>query len=335
MAPKKAPKAQQAEPVQAEQAPKEQAEQVKAPKEKKPKAKPAQAKPAQAKEKEQEQALAEQTQAQAKQEQPAMQAVSIVLIETNGTIKTLKTKEVSLDTLYKKCGFRVNDDFLCRHTWSLTLKGTKEKYKVSLWGKKTGKANFENKYDLPPPLDKELFFGTCALVRTSSEGTGSNASEAGASSEGTLLDLTKETWLKIYEQLFGGFEDIGDEDEYSEDELENVDPALLTKDGYLKDDFVVSDKEAISAATSTNASEADDDADETASACETASEAEEDEAGASACETASEAEDEETYIKKKPVKKVVKKGGKKVKEEEIDDTSELEEEVYTFSDDDD
>ena len=342
MAPKKAPKAQpvqalaeQAPKEQAEQAPKEQAEQVKAPKEKKPKAKPAQAKPAQAKE--QALALAEQTQAQAKQEQPAqaqqaMQAVSIVLIETNGTIKTLKTKEVSLDTLYKKCGFRVNEDFLCRHTWSLTMKGTKEKYKVSLWGKKTGKANFENKYDLPPPLDKELFFGTCALVRTSTE---ANASEAGASSEGMLLDLTKETWLKIYEQLFGGFEDIGDEDEYSEDELENVDPALLTKDGYLKDDFVVSDKEAISAATSANASEADasEAEDDTASASEadTASEAEDE--AASACETASEAEEEE--YKKKPVKKVVKKGGKKVKEEEIDDTSELEEEVYTFSDDDD
>jgi hypothetical protein len=52
-------------------------------------------------------------------------------------------------------------------------------------------------------------------------------------------------WEKIYEKLFGGFEDLGDEDEYSEDELANVDPSLLTSHGYLKDDFVVSDKEAI------------------------------------------------------------------------------------------
>ena len=252
-------------------------------------------------------------------EQPKEQAVSIVLIETNGTIKTLKTKEVSLDTLYKKCGFRVNEDFLCRHTWALTLKGTKEQYKVSLWGKKTGKANFENKYDLPPPLDKELFFGTCALVRTSVAGTSVAGSNA-------LLDLTKETWLKIYEQLFGGFEDIGDEDEYSEDELENVDPALLTKDGYLKDDFVVSDKEVISAATSASVSEA------SVSEADTAS-AESDPSETDAEASASEADEEEP--KKKPVKKVVKKGGKKAKEEVIDDTSELEEEVYTFSDDDD
>lgn len=45
--------------------------------------------------------------------------------------------------------------------------------------------------------------------------------------------------------MFGGFEDLGEEDEYSEDELENVDPKLLTSHGYLKDDFVVSDKEQI------------------------------------------------------------------------------------------
>jgi hypothetical protein len=283
MAPKKAPK-EQIQKEQAKQVQESKEVQVQA-KEKKPKVKP--------------------VQEQAEQ----MQAVSIVLIETNGTIKTLKTKEVSLDTLYKKCGFRVNEDFLCRHTWALTLKGTKEQYKVSLWGKKTGKANFENKYDLPPPLDKDLFFGTCALVRTD---TDSNV----------LLDLTKETWLKIYEQLFGGFEDIGDEDEYSEDELANVDPALLTKDGYLKDDFVVSDKEAISAATSANASETD------------ASEADDTDASASEADDTDASEASEAEYKKKPVKKVVKKGGKK-KEEEIDDTSELEEEVYTFSDDDD
>ena len=313
MAPKKDTKAEQAKQVQVQVQVQEQAKEVKAPT-KKTKKEQAQQQPK------------EQPKAQA-QPVEQLQAVSIVLIETNGTIKTLKTKEVSLDTLYKKCGFRVSEDFIPRHTWALTLKGTNEKYKVTLWGKKTGKANFENKYDLPPPLDKELFFGTCALVRTTSN----------ANSECELVDLTKETWLKIYEQLFGGFEDIGDEDEYSEDELENVDPALLTKDGYLKDDFVVSDKETISAATSASASEAGESASE--AACETEDEAAcetEDEAACETDTTEDEATEEDTKKKAKPVKKkVVKKGGKKAKEEEIDDTSELEEEVYTFSDDDD
>ena len=162
---------------------------------------------------------------------------SIVLIESNDGVKTVKTKEVSLDNLYKKCGFRVSEDFLCRHTWCVKVAnaaGQKEEHVVSLWAKKTGKANSENKYDFPPPVDNELYFGTCAIVRTVSK------------DDQTFMDLTKETWLKIYEKLFGGFEDIGSEDEYSEDELANVDPALLTKNGYLKDGFVVSDKELTS-----------------------------------------------------------------------------------------
>lgn len=156
---------------------------------------------------------------------------SLVLIESNGTTKTLKSKEITNENLYKKCGFRVSDDFIKRHTWRVKLKGDDERYIVSLWAKKTGKANFENKYDFPTPVDNELYFGTCALVRTNEEGE--------------FIDLTKNLWEKIYEKLFGGFEDLGEEDEYSEDELENVDPKLLTSHGYLKDDFVVSDKEQI------------------------------------------------------------------------------------------
>lgn len=231
-------------------------------------------------------------------------AVSIVLIETNGTIKTLKTKEVSIDSLYKKCGFRVSEDFICRHTWTVTLD---EPYVVSLWAKKSGKANFENKYDFPPPVDKDLFFGTCAIVRTSVAGT--------------FLDLTKETWLKIYEKLFGGFEDIGDEDEYSEDELANVDSALLTADGYLKDDFVVSDKSA-----------------EVSCDEEAVSVLKKVKIKAKKAVVQKKAEAPKKAVVEKKADAPKKKAKKPVEEEEEEveeaDTSELEEEVYNFSDDD-
>ena len=40
------------------------------------------------------------------------------------------------------------------------------------------------------------------------------------------------------EKSFGGFESLGEEDS-SEDELENVPEEMKTKDGYLKDGFVV------------------------------------------------------------------------------------------------
>ena len=293
---------------------------------------------------------------------------SIVLIESNGTVKTLKTKELTIDSLYKKCGFRVNEDFLCRHTWKVQIKGTdsagasstagasKEEHIISVWAKQTGKANSENKYDFPPPIDKNLFFGTCAVVRSS------------PTDKNTFMDLTSETWLKIYEKLFGGFEDIGDEDEYSEDELANVDPALLTKNGYLKDGFVVSDKELTSKeGTPTDGDEEDEPAivpekkvkrvvkkgrpqafglepeeEVVVKAAEVKAKAK----PAEAKGKKTEAKGKKTEAKATEVKAAEVKG-KKNKPAEVkaqsdaesesdpeDTTSELEEEVYTFSDDD-
>ena len=49
-------------------------------------------------------------------------------------------------------------------------------------------------------------------------------------------------WNKIYEKLFGGFEDLvatAAEDEEEEDELAKVPKEKKTKHGYLKDGFVV------------------------------------------------------------------------------------------------
>lgn len=167
-------------------------------------------------------------------------ATSLILIETNGTVKGLKAKDVTIDTLYKKCGFRTGEDFARQHTWEVNISanavginnaGAKAKHIISVWAKKVGKANFENKYDFPPPIDTALFFGTCAVVRTDEAGN--------------LIDLSKETWTKIYEKLFGGFEDLDKSEEPSEDELEGIDPSLLTANGYLKDGFVVSDKDSV------------------------------------------------------------------------------------------
>ena len=279
---------------------------------------------------------------------------SIVLVETSGSLKTLKTKEISFETLYKKCGFRISDDFKKQHTWEIKLKEG-ERYVVSLWAKKTGKANFENKYDFPPPVDNALYFGTCAIVRTALE------------SEETILNLTKEEWTKIYEKLFGGFHDLGggsDSDEYSEDELENVDPALLTADGYLKDDFIVSDTSAVvSAAHSPNPSpppsvlpkKQGKTKGEKVAKGEKVSKSEKKNSEiiveVSTDETIMNGSKEKKSLKTRVQKKEVQKKEVQKKEvqkkevqkkEESDDeemnenesTSELEEEVYTFSDED-
>ena len=63
-----------------------------------------------------------------------------------------------------------------------------------------------------------------------------------------MVSLTCENWNKIYEKLYGGFEDLASsalEDEEEEDELANVPAHMKTKEGYLKDGFVV-DNEYVS-----------------------------------------------------------------------------------------
>ncbi len=156
--------------------------------------------------------------------------ITFLLVETNGTIKQTKAHENSFDFLYKKCGFRSENNFDKRTTWNVNMNG--DKHIIELWAKDNGKANNENKYDFPPPVDKELYFGTCMLIRRDEDGN--------------IINFDAPLWTKIYEKLFGGFEDIGDEvEEYSEDELENVDKKLKTKHGYLKDGFVI-DSAAVS-----------------------------------------------------------------------------------------
>ena len=102
-----------------------------------------------------------------------------------------------------------------------------------MYGKLDGKANMENKYDFPPPVDKNLYFGSCALVGMLRDDTNNR----------TYINLSIELWNKIYEKLFGGFENLavtGAEDDDEEDELENIPKSMKTKKGgYLKDGFVV------------------------------------------------------------------------------------------------
>ena len=71
-----------------------------------------------------------------------------------------------------------------------------------------GRATSENKYDLPPPIDKELYFGSMILVKHCYNDLTNETAE----------DFSLEEWNKLYEKLFGGFEDLGDDDSYSEEE---------------------------------------------------------------------------------------------------------------------
>jgi len=146
-------------------------------------------------------------------------------VEKNGTIKSTTVKTYVETELYKKAGYKTADGFEEQTSWTATIKGAK--YTVKLFAKADGKANHENKYEFPPPVDSALFFGNCILVNVVDD---------------IAHDLSKSEWDQIYEFLYGGFEDIGDDDsdtEYSESDDDEFIPR--TKEGYIKDDFVVDD----------------------------------------------------------------------------------------------
>jgi hypothetical protein len=149
----------------------------------------------------------------------------LLLVEKSGVIKPIQVSQFNESELYKKAGFKSADGFKCHTTWNVEI--DEEKFAVSVYGKTDGRANTENKYDFPPPVDNSLFFGSCILV---------NRDE-----EGDVCDLTEDLWDKVYEHLFGGFEDLGDEDSEVSDDDSEYESAPKTKNGYVKDGFVVDD----------------------------------------------------------------------------------------------
>ena len=191
----------------------------------------------------------------------------ILIVEKTGSIKSVNVKNYSDAELYRKAGLKNADGFANHASWSADLNG--KLYTVNLYGKTEGKSGQENKYEFPPPVDSVLFFGSCILVNTLNN---------------IVVDFQKTEWDQIYEYLYGGFEELESEEEDDDDEDDDDDEAEevydidahlpKTKEGYVKDGFIVSNEE----------------------------EEEDDE------EVEEEEEEEEEYI---PVKKVSKKAVKK------------------------
>lgn len=145
---------------------------------------------------------------------------SFIIVEKSGSLKNAKTAD--LVDLYKKCGFKNNEGFSLAHAWSVDFNDTE--YKLEVYGKVTGRANTENKYEFPPPIDNVLFFGSCAAILYVND---------------KMTDMGSSEFNDIMEHLYGGYSDIGDSDEEEEDEEDDT-GLPKTKQGYVKDDFVVS-----------------------------------------------------------------------------------------------
>lgn len=153
--------------------------------------------------------------------------VKVIVVNKAGQLKELNIKKLDREELYKKAGLKKPINFIKQTVWTVTLSETN--IELELWAKTDGKAGYENKYDFPPPVDTTLYFGSCILLLCNSNNH-------------TPEDLTIDKWKQIYNTLFGGFEDLNNENsEDSNDELDEIPQLFKTKEGYLKDEFICED----------------------------------------------------------------------------------------------
>lgn len=178
---------------------------------------------------------------------PTAQSIPIVIVERNGDLRASHIDAYTPLELCKKCKYKTPSGFELHAEWAYSgSECTKdERFIVELWARNDGNAGQENKYEFPPPVDTILFFGACALVAKD------------MSSQHRVIPLTLDKWDKMYNFLFGGFDTLTnfEDDDNEEDELDSIPAHRKTKDGYLKDGFVVD-------TSSNDDDDADDDEDE-------------------------------------------------------------------------
>jgi len=65
----------------------------------------------------------------------------IVIVDKGGSLKNINVKDFKIEELYKKCGFKKPDNFIKQTEWK--AKYNKIQYFIEVYGKETGRANFE------------------------------------------------------------------------------------------------------------------------------------------------------------------------------------------------
>jgi hypothetical protein len=149
-----------------------------------------------------------------------MTLLSILLVAKTGVVNAINVKEFGESDLYKRAGFKHVEGFEQRAVYPHG-----SDMEIHVYGKVSGRAGQENKYEFPPPIAETLFFGTVVLV---------------AKEMDTPTNLTIAEWEVAYQALMGGFEDLGTEDtETTISSASSEEQQPLTRDGYVKDDFVV------------------------------------------------------------------------------------------------
>ena len=116
------------------------------------------------------------------------------------------------------------------HEWKIKTHGVT--YKIAVYADTMSDSLLINQYEFPPPIDTISFFGDVFLF-----------AHKKVNHVYKPTNLTVDLWKSLYRDMFK-FESLhstsaADEDEI--DELELIPFHAKTKDGYLKDGFVVDD----------------------------------------------------------------------------------------------
>ncbi len=96
----------------------------------------------------------------------------------------------------------------------------KDGVQLQLFGYKEGKAGQENKHELPPPYDKIILFGDIVLIVVK---------------DNDVIPFTVEEYHEFYNRAFGGFDDLGSEDD--EEEADDESTEGEQEEEAVEDDF--------------------------------------------------------------------------------------------------
>ena len=114
-------------------------------------------------------------------------------------IKILKNGKITNCDKNNICFLEENNNICKLNIWKY------KNYELILYGCKEGNAGKENKFDLPPPVDCELYFDDLYIVKFNDKNI--------------IQDFTINEFNEFYNECFGGFENIEDTESSEEIEL--------------------------------------------------------------------------------------------------------------------
>ncbi len=130
--------------------------------------------------------------------------IKCILLRTSGSIiektidSSLDINNISIDpikSLFKKTG-KNNLERHCDYDMG--------EYVISIFGWKYGKSGTENKTELPPPEDLDLYFGDILVIKSINVNDDYNYRK--------IVSLSVQEYKDFIEKAFGGFESLGEED---------------------------------------------------------------------------------------------------------------------------